>query len=177
MPDETHHVVRAKKKLKGYNTETRDVTARPRQTQAKKQMTTPSKQYPRSSLEKASPADSLVSYELPRYSDDEEEESLPRTSKSRGKAHQRNDRDPVNRADMSSSVPNFEAGTNYSVKASPIETPGKSKGESTIIPAKHSNYQVNETRDPLYYLAGEEHSSDDESWVFDDPMILPPSPI
>jgi hypothetical protein len=179
MPDETHHVIKAKKKLKGYNTETRDVTARPRQTQTIKQMNTPSKQYPRSSLEKASPADSSVSYELPRYSDEEEEESPLRTSKSRGKAHQLQDREPVRRAhNMSSSVPNFDAGTNYSVKASQIDSSGKSKGESTTnIPANNSNFQVIRTKDPMTWLAEEENSSDDESWDFDGPMILPPSPI
>jgi hypothetical protein len=178
MPYETHNVIKAKKKLKGYNTETRDVTARPRQAQTIKQMNTPSKQYPRSSLEKASPADSYVSYELPRYSDDEEEESPLRSSKSRGKAHQRQDREPVSRAHMSSSVPNFEADTNYSVKASQIDSSGKSKGESTtIIPANSSNFQVIRTKDPMTWLAEEENSSDDESWDFDGPMILPPSPI
>lgn len=37
--------------------------------------------------------------------------------------------------------------------------------------------QVNPTRDPLYWLAGGENSSDEESWDFDGPMILPPPPI
>ena len=168
MPYESHHVVRPKKKLQGYNTDTRDATARPRQTKATKQMQ--NKQYLRSSLEKASPADSPASYELPRYSlREEEEESPPRTNKSRGKSHQRNEREHDNRADMSSSVPNFEAGINYSDKASPIHSPGKSKGESMIIPAQ--------SKDPMIWLAEEENSSDDESWDFDGPMILPPSPI
>jgi len=176
MPYESHHVVRPKKKLQGYNTDTRDATARPRQTKATKQMQ--NKQYLRSSLEKASPADSPASYELPRYSlREEEEESPPRTNKSRGKSHQRNEREHDNRADMSSSVPNFEAGINYSDKASPIHSPGKSKGESTNIPAQSSNFQVIRTKDPMIWLAEEENSSDDESWDFDGPMILPPSPI
>jgi len=35
----------------------------------------------------------------------------------------------------------------------------------------------NERRDPLYWLAGGEQSSDDESWDFDGPMILPPPPL
>ncbi|KAL7470837.1 hypothetical protein ACHAXS_011113 [Conticribra weissflogii] len=36
---------------------------------------------------------------------------------------------------------------------------------------------ANVRRDPLYWLAGSEHSSDDESWDFDGPMILPPPPL
>jgi len=75
MPDEAHHFIRAKKKLKGYNTETHDTTARPRQTKAKQMQ---SKQYLRSNLEKTSPVDSSVSYELPTgYSCKEEEEVSP----------------------------------------------------------------------------------------------------
>ena len=75
MPNEAHHFIRAKKKLKGYNTETHDTTARPRQTKAKQMQ---SKQYLRSNLEKTSPVDSSVSYELPTgYSCKEEEEVSP----------------------------------------------------------------------------------------------------
>ncbi|KAL9181589.1 hypothetical protein ACHAXT_010394 [Thalassiosira profunda] len=37
--------------------------------------------------------------------------------------------------------------------------------------------QPAQARDPLYWLAGGENSSDDESWDFDGPMILPPPPI
>ena len=35
----------------------------------------------------------------------------------------------------------------------------------------------NEANNPLYWLAGNEHSSDDESWDFDGDMILPPPPV
>jgi len=47
--------------------------------------------------------------------------------------------------------------------------------------SNHSSGSVNEkansTKDPLYWLAGGENSSDDESWDFDGPMILPPPPL
>ena len=79
---------------------------------------------------------------------------------------------------MSSSVPNFEVGANYSDKASPIDSPGKSNGESTIIPATITFKLSSQSNDrSTVWLAGEENSSDDESWDFDGPMILPPSPI
>jgi len=57
---------------------------------------------------------------------------------------------------------------------------------TTVLNTKNSNasgggsaqqQQVNPTRDPLYWLAGGENSSDDESWDFDGPMILPPPPL
>ena len=56
--------------------------------------------------------------------------------------------------------------------------------ESIISTTKNSNdndgsthQQNNQTKDPLYWLTGRENSSDDESWDFDGPMILPSPPL
>lgn len=59
------------------------------------------------------------------------------------------------------------------------DSDSSSTKQSSVEEAKKSNNaSKNEgnTKDPLYWLAGGESDSDEESWDFDGPMILPPPP-
>ena len=124
-------------------------------------------------MEKLSPH-KLASHQSDEYF---REESHPRTvTTSPSKSQQRSEKKSESPPIKTSAKPNVEADDKYSNKASSEQSPGEAKGKG-VIPARCSHYQVNETRDPIYWLAGGESSSDDESWDFDGPMILPPSPI
>ena len=59
-----------------------------------------------------------------------------------------------------------------STKQSSIEHAEKSN--DVTHPRKTQN--EDKSKDPLYWLAGGESDSDEESWDFDGPMILPPPP-
>ncbi|KAL3815317.1 hypothetical protein ACHAXA_009999 [Cyclostephanos tholiformis] len=76
-----------------------------------------------------------------------------------------------------STKPDVEADAGYSEKRSSTQSPGEAKIKGNIPPAASTQYEANKTRDPVYWLAGVESSSDDESWDFDGPMILPPPPL
>ncbi|KAL3770631.1 hypothetical protein ACHAW5_007086 [Stephanodiscus triporus] len=129
-------------------------------------------QFRRSDVEKSSPRKPAF-YQSDEYS---REGSCPRTGPSRGKSQTRNESKSIRSPSKTIKELNVEADAKISDKASSEQSPGEAKGKDSI-PVRSSQYQVNKTRDPLYWLAGGESSSDDESWDFDGPMILPPSPI
>jgi hypothetical protein len=95
-----------------------------------------------------------------------------------GSSRNRNESKSESPSSETSSKPNVKADAGYSDKESSKESPGEAKVKCNIPPATCTQYEVNKTRDPLYWLAGVESSSDDdESWDFDGPMILPPPPL
>jgi hypothetical protein len=164
-----YHAPRNKKRSKSYNTE--PLVAKVPSTSGST-IKTKSKQMLRSDVEKLSPR-KLASHQSDEYS---REESHPRTVTSSSKSQKWSEKKSGSPPFKTSAKPNVEADAKYSDKASSEQSPGEAKGKG-VIPARCSHYQVNETRDPIYWLAGGESSSDDESWDFDGPMILPPSPI
>jgi len=163
-----YHAPRNKKRSKSYNTE--PLVAKVPSTSGSRK--TKSKQMLRSDVEKLSPH-KLVSHQSDEYF---REESHPHTVTSSSKLQKWSEKKSGSPPIKTSAKPNVEADAKYSDKASSEQSPGEAKGKG-VIPARSSQYQVNETRDPIYWLAGGESSSDDESWDFDGPMILPPSPI
>jgi hypothetical protein len=163
-----YHAPRNKKRLKSYNTEPL-VSKVPSTSGSRK---TKSKQMLRSDVEKLSPR-KLASHQSDEYS---REESHPRTVTSSSKSQKWSEKKSGSPPIKTSAKPYVEADAKYSDKASSEQSPGEAKGKG-VIPARSSQYQVNVTRDPIYWLAGGESSSDDESWDFDGPMILPPSPM
>jgi len=64
-----------------------------------------------------------------------------------------------------------------STAAPPVNNSNNGDNGGSTASRPQQQLQVNKPRDPLYWLAGGDDSSDDESWDFDGPMILPPPPI
>ena len=59
-----------------------------------------------------------------------------------------------------------------------VQDENRAKEKQDIVVFKNQQlHEVNPLRNPQYWLAGGENSSDDDSWDFDGPMILPPPPI